>query len=91
MVDFHSLRKEIDEQLDKCDLFFQEHKIFVHMYVYFIIWQKQLENKKYNFRIEPTEKGNIMIDIISSRKRLKAIEITKQKIKRHAKEYELFD
>ena len=92
MVDFCSLCEEIDKQLDNCDPFFHqaEHRVMVHFYVYYAC-QKKLGKRKYNFRVTPTKKGDIMIDIISSRKRLKALEITKRKIKRHAKEYELFD
>ena len=91
-IDFYSLREELDEQLKNCDPFFQEkeHRILVHFYVYYVC-QKRLGKGKYNCRVTPTPKGDIIIDIISKRKRLDPIVITKRKIMRHSKEYDLLD
>ena len=93
MTDFSELWKELDEQLEQCDPFFQEplNKALVRFYIMYEC-EKRLGKKKYNWKVTPTEKGDIMVDIISSRKRLDPpLVITKRKIRRHAKAYELPD
>ena len=92
MVDFNALREKINKQLNKCDPFFRkpENKALVLFYVYYYC-QKHLGKINYDCDVTPTPKGGINIDIVSARKRVNPLVITKQKIKRHAKEYELFD
>jgi len=91
MLNFYDLKEDLNKQLENCDEFFrkEENRFLVFMYLLYVC-EKRLGNKKYNFKIEPKPKGCITIDIISRRKLFdKPIVITKQKIKRHAKLYEL--
>jgi len=93
MIEFNELQKELKKQLKNCDPFFQEPKYQMIVCFYIIyICKKKLGNVKHNIDIKPYQKRDILVDIISRKKRLSGIVITQRKIKRYSeKEYELLD
>jgi len=90
MIDYNELKEEVYKQLKNCDPFFRKPKYreLVHFYVYNAC-QERLGKRKHNCRITPTKKGDIMVDIISSSKRLNPFVITKRRIESIAKKFEL--
>jgi hypothetical protein len=93
MIDLNALRLDLNNQLKKgkVDPFYMEHKLYVLFYAVDYC-EKHLSGKtRYDLGINITENGNLVIEVLTKRKVLTPIEITKRKLTKIAKACELPD